>query len=127
MLKTRVWKQYEINLECNSFYQFLDKRFFVGADNKMVKMDSNVMFERFGNSSMFSSFQCLSSNSHTFNELFINDFFSVFFRSLDGFFKKHKRQICSHGSLGISSRSRSQNKCKQKTKSLNNTCKEVHF
>ena len=57
---------------------FFGECFYVGADNKMVKMDSNVMFERFENSSMFSSFQYLISKSGTFNELFINDTFSVF-------------------------------------------------
>ena len=33
------------------------KLFFVETENEMVKMDSNVMFEQFGDSSMFSSFQ----------------------------------------------------------------------
>ena len=41
--------------------------------------------------------------------------------------KMHKRQICSHGFSGILSRNTFQNKCKQKTKSSNNTYKGVHF
>ena len=39
----------------------------------------------------------------------------------------HKRQICWHGFSGILSRNTFQNKCKQKTKSSNNTYKGVHF
>ena len=41
--------------------------------------------------------------------------------------KMHRRQICSHGFSGILSRNTFQNKCKQKTKSSNNTYKGVHF
>ena len=53
-------EDYESNMKLiwsATLFIIFGKLFFVGAYNERVKMDSNVMFERFGNSSMFSSFQ----------------------------------------------------------------------
>ena len=53
-------EDYESNMKLiwsATLFIIFGKLFFLGSYNERVKMDSNVMLERFGNSSMFSSFE----------------------------------------------------------------------